>query len=261
MRTRSLVIAPIQTLEVSAQMAIREIRNHADVRKFMFTDHLISVNEHLQWVARLKRDPNQVVFVLLDVLTKNPLGVCSLNRLDLGNGRCDWGFYLAPSEQGHGIGAAVQFRMLEFAFETMNLEKLDGTVIEGNDPVLRFHRRFGFEDEGFRKSELLRDGKRVGIYLLGMTKIAWEQRKPTLMALLENTFSFFNIELKPLPEPNQLTLVDQIEAARAKNNLNWMNLLRVAVEKSPVEAKQLIGEIRKLDQQISELTARLEVEP
>lgn len=48
-----------------------------------------------------------------------------------------------------------------------------------------------------------------------------------------------------------------IEEARAKNNVNWMNILRLALESSPVEARAVLKAIRTIDLDISYYTQRL----
>jgi UDP-4-amino-4,6-dideoxy-N-acetyl-beta-L-altrosamine N-acetyltransferase len=261
MQKRSIQLVPITQLETDAQLAIREIRNDPDVRKVMYTDHLIGVNEHLQWISNLKNDTSQIVFGILDEVGRRPLGVVSLTALDAKNKRSDWGFYLAPTERGQGIGTAVEKRFLEFAFETMALEKLNGTILEGNPAAVRFYKRFGFEEEGFRKSDILKDGRRIGVHLLGLQKILWAQHEPLLRKAYGEVFERFAIEIHWERESKPLTAIDQIEAARARNNVNWMNILRIAVEKSPVNAKQIIAEIKELDQRISALTAQIDLEP
>ncbi len=260
MAKHTLHLIPVHKLETDAQLRILEIRNNADVRKMMYTDQVIGTNEHLLWISRLKTDRSQITLGILDEDTQ-PIGVFSFNAINEKNKRCDWGFYLAPASRGHGIGSAVEVRMLEFAFETLSLEKLDGTVVEGNDAVLTFYKRFGFEEEGFRTSQLERDGRRIGVHLLGLQKHSWIQNKSALQSERRQVLEQFTIEIDWQPEERHLTPIDQIEAARAKNNVNWMNILRIAVEKSPVNAKQIIADIRELDQQISALTAKIELEP
>ena len=51
--------------------------------------------------------------------------------------------------------------------------------------------------------------------------------------------------------------LSMIQQARAKNNVNWMALLRICVEKDPEISKKIIKEILCLDREISDLTAKL----
>ena len=260
MQKRSIHLVPITELETDAQLAIRDIRNEPAVRRVMYTDHFIGVNEHLQWISRLKSDANQIVFAIIDHGEALPMGVISLTALDLRNKRSDWGFYLAPANRGHGVGTAVKRSFIDFAFERVELEKLNGTVLEGNNRTVSFYHKFGFEEEGFRQSDIVKDGERIGVHLLGLRKHLWVQHRAALSEAHPDWFERFAIEIHWSPDKKSLTPIDQIEAARARNNVNWMNILRIAVEKSPVNAKQIIAEIKEIDQQISSLTAQINEE-
>ena len=52
-------------------------------------------------------------------------------------------------------------------------------------------------------------------------------------------------------------IIDEIEAVRSKNNVNWMNLVRLAFKLSPPEASKIMGEIYNQDQRISDLAKKL----
>jgi len=54
-----------------------------------------------------------------------------------------------------------------------------------------------------------------------------------------------------------LKIIDQIEKVRTKNNLNWMNILRIAFKKDPESAKKCFRKINAQDRKISTLVARL----
>ena len=45
--------------------------------------------------------------------------------------------------------------------------------------------------------------------------------------------------------------IKKIETNRKKNNLNWMNILRIAMEHAPEKTKKLLSNINKIDNKIS----------
>lgn len=53
------------------------------------------------------------------------------------------------------------------------------------------------------------------------------------------------------------TIVDKIQEIRAKNNKNWMDLLRLALKYAPEEAKIILARINEYDQEISKLVRQL----
>ena len=56
---------------------------------------------------------------------------------------------------------------------------------------------------------------------------------------------------------NYEKLIKQISNARKKNNLNWMNLLKLAIKFAPSKAKKILKNINKQDQKISKLVSKI----
>ena len=54
-----------------------------------------------------------------------------------------------------------------------------------------------------------------------------------------------------------LKIIDEIEKVRTQNNVNWMDILRLAFKYAPEEAKGLMKTIDKEDNKISELIKKL----
>lgn len=54
-----------------------------------------------------------------------------------------------------------------------------------------------------------------------------------------------------------LDIIDEIEKVRTRNNVNWMDILRLAFTHAPNDAKQLMKKINTADDQISNLLKKL----
>ena len=52
-------------------------------------------------------------------------------------------------------------------------------------------------------------------------------------------------------------LIDQIENIRGRNNINWMNILRIAFETSPEKTKSVFKKIFVFDKNINKLSRKL----
>ena len=51
-------------------------------------------------------------------------------------------------------------------------------------------------------------------------------------------------------------IIKSIENTRGKNNKNWMDVLRLAFESSPVKASKILSSIYKEDKKISNLAKK-----
>ena len=139
-------------------------RNTPEVARFMYTDHEISKDEHVRWLdATLTRCDRRYWIVELDVV---PVGVANLYDIDLAARRCAWAFYLAdPTIRGRGVGARVEYAVLAYVFETLELNKLWCEVLATNPDVIRLHERFGFTREAHLREHVAK-GDVVGLGLL-----------------------------------------------------------------------------------------------
>ena len=56
---------------------------------------------------------------------------------------------------------------------------------------------------------------------------------------------------------NNLKIIDQIEKIRAKNNVNWMDLLRLAFKLDAKSADKIMKKINYDDKKIAQLLSKL----
>jgi len=54
-----------------------------------------------------------------------------------------------------------------------------------------------------------------------------------------------------------LEIIDEIEKIRTKNNVNWMDILRLVFRVAPDEARQLMSRVDDFDNRISALVKEL----
>ena len=54
-----------------------------------------------------------------------------------------------------------------------------------------------------------------------------------------------------------LKVIDEIEKTRSRNNVNWMDILRLSIKNSPDETIKIMKKIDKKDNKISNLFKKL----
>ena len=76
----------------------------------------------------------------------------------------------------------------------------------------------------------------------------------------KDNFAYYKIDYPKkysLGHKKKLKIVDEIEQTRTKNNVNWMNILRLAYTNAPEEAQILLEKINLSDNKISHLIEQL----
>lgn len=186
-------LRPINKCTPEQQQAVRDVRNQPGVRRYMYTDHEISPDEHLGWLKKLETDDRQLVFVVL--LDEAVTGLVSINALDRLHKKADWAFYLKETMRG-GLGATLECALLDFAFDSLALEKLNCEVIETNEAVVKMHQKFGFVQEGLRRSNIEKEGARIGVVLLGITRQEWHEQRAAVLEKYEKLIEKFPISIE-----------------------------------------------------------------
>jgi UDP-4-amino-4,6-dideoxy-N-acetyl-beta-L-altrosamine N-acetyltransferase len=176
------------------KLDLLNIRNGENVRKAMYTDHIISEAEHLGYLESLRSDKSQSVFLVLKNDT-TVVGMVSVSRIDTLHKKCDWAFYLAESERG-GTGSALEFFMLDYVMNTLAMKKLNCEVIETNPAVVAMHKKFGFVEEGLRRENIEKDNERIGVHFLGITQAEWASARPQVLDLIGSKLKSISISMQ-----------------------------------------------------------------
>tara|TARA_X000000950_G_scaffold215103_1_gene258851 strand:+ start:6539 stop:7162 length:624 start_codon:yes stop_codon:yes gene_type:complete len=79
----------------------------------------------------------------------------------------------------------------------------------------------------------------------------------SLRAFKSSGFGVEENNKKLIKLSNKQTIIDAIEMVRNRNNINWMNLLRLAFKTSPNDAGEIMGKINSDDTEISKLLGLL----
>ena len=146
-------------------------RNHESVRRYMYTQHEISLAEHQRWFERCQQDSNRHLLVYEE--DGKPLGFANLT-VNPSNHFADWGFYNAP-DAPKGTGTRLGQHTLRHGFEAVGLHKVCGQALAYNGGSIRFHEKLGFTREGVLREQHF-DGTRYhDIVCFGLLKNEWQQ--------------------------------------------------------------------------------------
>ncbi|WP_235940840.1 GNAT family N-acetyltransferase [Paramicrobacterium fandaimingii] len=80
-------------------------------------------------------------------------GVVGLDAIE--HGSSNLGFWMAPDQRGHGYLSEAVAAVLDYAFGTLNLERVEWRCYAGNHGSARVAQRTGFRFEGIRRSASL----------------------------------------------------------------------------------------------------------
>jgi RimJ/RimL family protein N-acetyltransferase len=99
--------------------------------------------------------------------TKRPfLGHVMLHTVAWRHKRAEIGYWLVPAARGRGAGRKAVSLLVEWAFETLDLERLEITTTPENAAAKALAESLGFSHEGTMIARNLERGRRVDVLLL-----------------------------------------------------------------------------------------------
>ena len=157
---------------------VLEWRNAPKVRENMYTQQVISLDEHQKWWARMNdQDSDKYLVFEADGL---PAGVVSFVNFTHGRKAAEWGFYAAPTTQ-RGIGSRLGLCALDYAFGTLALTTLFAEVLDYNSTSLNFHKKLGFQDEKLLKKYRRVNGVETDVFRMKISADQWQKTRPQIL--------------------------------------------------------------------------------
>ncbi|PSV46815.1 UDP-4-amino-4,6-dideoxy-N-acetyl-beta-L-altrosamine N-acetyltransferase [Photobacterium indicum] len=167
----------LMELEESHLDMILEWRNAPEVRKNMYTNHVISTEEHYAWFNKLQNDKTKKYFVFIK--DNVPVGVIGFTEINLIKDTASWAFYANPTAP-RGTGSMMEFFALDYAFKELKLHKLRCEVLSFNQMVVKLHTKFGFKVEGELRDAFYDGEQYHDVCHLGIFPQEWKEIRESL---------------------------------------------------------------------------------
>jgi UDP-4-amino-4,6-dideoxy-N-acetyl-beta-L-altrosamine N-acetyltransferase len=156
---------------------LRAWRNLPEVAAWMYGDHVISAHEHARWFAAAMADPARRYWII--EMDGAPVGLANLADVSREHRKCAWAYYLAdPATRGKGVGAFVEFCVIDHVFGPLGLNKLTCEVLVENESVWKLHESFGFTREALFRAHVWKAGEPRDVVGLGLLAADWRRGRP-----------------------------------------------------------------------------------
>lgn len=96
------------------------------------------------------------------------IGTCTLSRIDAVHGRAEVGFIISRSHWGHRYGREVLGALLDHAFSSLGLRRLEADIDPRNQTALQTLESVGFKREGYLRQRWQLNGETQDSILLGL---------------------------------------------------------------------------------------------
>lgn len=103
------------------------------------------------------------------------IGGTQISNISYSNLTAGGGIWLNEKYQGNGYGTEAFGARIKFAFEVLNLRRLENGYFLGNEKSRKMQMKFGYKDEGVRRKRFISQatGNIEDEYITGLLKEEW----------------------------------------------------------------------------------------
>ena len=137
----------------------------------------INIDVDNKWFDGYMANRNQAIRCAVTDLEDHILGLVSLVSIDHLNQSAEFHIMVGDrANQNKGIGSFALDQMLYHAFENMNLQRIELTVLEDNARAQHVYEKKGFIREGIKRKAKYKNGRFVDMYLYAILKEDYKKR-------------------------------------------------------------------------------------
>ena len=141
----------------------------------------VSKNEQMNWYDRVALSDINKRFTICMIEDDKPVGMVTLTNIDLVNRSAFHGIKLHPTcPKGKGVGTDAVMTLMEYAFNQINLHRLDGEWFLYNTASKRLYEKCGWHEEGIKKKAIYRNGEYHDLAICGILKDEYLMAKEKL---------------------------------------------------------------------------------
>jgi len=155
-----------------------EWTHNANFMRLMYAEpmHPLSPNAMRKKREAEAQDPrrNQFFYSIRALADDRMIGLARLGRIEWNNGTSRILLGIADeNDRGRGYGSDALNLLLNFAFNELNLYRVNASTAEYNEPALAFLQKNNFAIEVRRREAIQRDGKYWDLIMLGLLREDW----------------------------------------------------------------------------------------
>jgi RimJ/RimL family protein N-acetyltransferase len=147
--------------------------NDPQVNQYLLVYFPVTEKKEEEWFDRIANNPNEIVLGI-ETLDGKLIGNMALVHINAKDRTASTGALIGEKEyRGKGYGTDAKMALLDYAFNTLNLRKINSSVYAFNKRSVKYNLKCGYKIEGVRKKQIFRNGKYHDEILIAVSKENW----------------------------------------------------------------------------------------
>lgn len=151
----------LRAMELSDMELYREMINEPEISNLVVGwSFPISNYEQQKWYEKVINDKLNLRFTVVDKETDIAVGMVTLTSIDWKNRNAFHGIKLSNSRKyKKGTGTDSVMTLMKYAFEELQMHRLNGSFIEYNKVSQALYKKCGWSIDGIQKEAIYRNGQ------------------------------------------------------------------------------------------------------
>jgi RimJ/RimL family protein N-acetyltransferase len=162
----------LRKIEREDLVLLKELKNES-----WFGTHNINFLNDLdqeRWFESLN-NKTHLILIGIDIKSDERVGLYKIQNIDWYNRTYDSSHDVFKSYRGIGYSKPVLCAGTDFAFEVLNMNRIDGQILENNIASIKSAEYAGFIKEGVRRKSIYKCGEWLDSIHIGLLKNDWEK--------------------------------------------------------------------------------------
>jgi len=174
--TKSLTLRFLSEADLPA---VYDIFSHSEVMRYWSYPPWTDRSQAQQWLTKVQEDyrTGNALQLGIERLTDHVLvGTCTLFRFHAASRRAEIGYALGRPYWGSGYMHQALQALLRYAFQSLDLNRLEADIDPRNGASARTLERLGFQKEGHLRERWIVNDEISDTWLYGLLRREWQER-------------------------------------------------------------------------------------
>lgn len=168
MNSERISLRPIK--EEDTDMVLKW-RNSLNVKSNFLYSEEITKNMHMDWIENKIKKGLVDQFIIYTNHEKKDIGSIYLRDIDHKAKSAEYGIFIGENEfLNKGYGTEASKLILEYAFRSLNLNKVKLRVLSDNIVAIKSYLKLGFKIEGIFKDEVMKNNELKDIIFMAILR-------------------------------------------------------------------------------------------
>lgn len=158
------------------------IFTHPSVRPYVpdlcIPSSLYAAENEIKYMNDMFSQKKSIFWLIVDKKTNKMIGEIGYEVWSHFHHRIEVSYHLDPAYWGKGITTKAVWAVLDYAFAVCGVNRVEATVIPGNDASFRVLRKTGFIEEAVLRGWRFYKGKYIDIHYFGLLKSDYKSIRP-----------------------------------------------------------------------------------